>query len=543
MTAVGLALAALGAWWVRSLPGLVAVTGAFLLVATLADRLLAGRASAGARSWLYVGAFARLALPIGFATPFGLWGGGGGATAVFVEGELALGAPGLTARAAAAPEDALLGGVYLLVAAALFARWLLGRRALGRIVAATRPAYEAVRRLAPGCAVRVHPTQGPLVAGLWRAVIVLPERLVASAGEEAGRGALACVLAHERAHVARRDHLRAAFVQLVCIAAWPVLPLWLAARRLRTLMEMAADERALRARDGQGPGVRAYGEALVAIATGDPPARAHALAPSFGADLRARLVALRARPRWRRGAQAAAVIGAAALALACSTERSDEAPRAAEESAPVAQARVADPELVITDDGGLFLDGRRVTEESLVEELRPRLEETGRGTVLLRISETDKWRVVKIMSLTHEAGARRYAMLQALPVADVIPGLAQGPKGLDKDVVRKVVRRHIGEVKSCLEQELAARPDLGGRILVRFTVGGDGRVQAATIDESTLGSPAVETCVSAAVRTWEFPKPADGRPVEIAYPFSFMGKPVGDGAPKSSAGPGAPVAP
>jgi beta-lactamase regulating signal transducer with metallopeptidase domain len=145
-----------------------------------------------------------------------------------------------------------------------------------------------------------HERLGPLVAGLLRPRIVVPAVLADAPGAEA----LAWVLRHESAHIRRGDPLTSAAVQIVCILAWPVLPVWLAARRIRALMEQACDQRAVEGADGATR--RRYGELLLALAE-SPRALGPVLA--FGSPLRGRLRALAARRRWPIAAQTAVVAG------------------------------------------------------------------------------------------------------------------------------------------------------------------------------------------------------------------------------------------
>jgi TonB family protein len=101
----------------------------------------------------------------------------------------------------------------------------------------------------------------------------------------------------------------------------------------------------------------------------------------------------------------------------------------------------------------------------------------------------------------------------------VIPGAAILAGKLDKDVVRRVVRRHINEVKYCYEHALAVHPELAGRVVVRFTVASTGWVTDSKIVSSTIGSPDVDGCIAIAVRRWEFPGPEGGGEVTVTYPF------------------------
>ena len=90
---------------------------------------------------------------------------------------------------------------------------------------------------------------------------------------------------------------------------------------------------------------------------------------------------------------------------------------------------------------------------------------------------------------------------------------------LSKEVIRRVIGRHINEVKFCYEQGLTQRPDLQGRISVKFAIAPTGAVQFAGRAESTLENPKVDECIVQAVRRWIFPAPDGGGIVIVSYPF------------------------
>jgi TonB family protein len=110
---------------------------------------------------------------------------------------------------------------------------------------------------------------------------------------------------------------------------------------------------------------------------------------------------------------------------------------------------------------------------------------------------------------------------------DVIPGQANVRGSLDKEIIRRIIRRHINEVKYCYEQELTKKPNLGGRIMVQFTIAASGQVIASVLQNSTMGNARVENCTVQAVRRWEFPKPLGGGIVIVSYPFVLT--PAGTG--------------
>ncbi len=104
-------------------------------------------------------------------------------------------------------------------------------------------------------------------------------------------------------------------------------------------------------------------------------------------------------------------------------------------------------------------------------------------------------------------------------VPQVRSGGAEVRGSLSKEVIRRVVRRHINEVKFCYEQQLNSRPDLQGRVTTKFVISPTGSVQSAMVSASTLSNQEVESCIVRAVRRWTFPAPDGGGVVVVNYPF------------------------
>ncbi len=93
--------------------------------------------------------------------------------------------------------------------------------------------------------------------------------------------------------------------------------------------------------------------------------------------------------------------------------------------------------------------------------------------------------------------------------------------GADREIVRRVIRRHIEEVKECYEPELAITPTPTVRIALRFTIGPSGAVSDSETEDSNVKSPRFEECVLVATRRWQFPKPLGGGSVVVSYPIAF----------------------
>jgi TonB family protein len=90
---------------------------------------------------------------------------------------------------------------------------------------------------------------------------------------------------------------------------------------------------------------------------------------------------------------------------------------------------------------------------------------------------------------------------------------------MDKDIIRRIVRAHINEIRYCYNQGLAKDPALEGRVSIQFTIGPDGKVAVAVVQESTLSDAEVGQCMAKAVKRWTFPKPDGGGNVVVTYPF------------------------
>ncbi|MBX7191531.1 MAG: AgmX/PglI C-terminal domain-containing protein [Sandaracinaceae bacterium] len=108
---------------------------------------------------------------------------------------------------------------------------------------------------------------------------------------------------------------------------------------------------------------------------------------------------------------------------------------------------------------------------------------------------------------------------RAASVPRIRTGEADVRGSLSREVIRRVIRRHINEVRFCYEQELAQRPDLAGRVTVSFIISATGAVQTASVANTTLNNARVEGCVAQAVRRWTFPAPDGGGAVLVNYPF------------------------
>ncbi len=245
------------------------------------------------------------------------------------------------AAAAQEPDIHLLFIALWGMGALAYALWQFGaQRAFRmRLLATSRPAPQDLlaeattvswrRGYRRGFDLRVAADEtGPLVAGFFRPVIVVPACFATRLSSHERQMALA----HEFAHVARGD-LYAAFAATVLRALQWFNPVVHAAwRAFRADQEAACDALVLRRSTDDPKSSNVYAEALVKAARG--PAPTHALSIAF--DLKERLVlmktATRARPAARAAAICAVVVG---VAVSASYSHAEEKKAAAQETKTV----------------------------------------------------------------------------------------------------------------------------------------------------------------------------------------------------------------
>jgi serine/threonine protein kinase len=116
-------------------------------------------------------------------------------------------------------------------------------------------------------------------------------------------------------------------------------------------------------------------------------------------------------------------------------------------------------------------------------------------------------------------------------------GTPQIQGDLDKEIVRRYIRRYLSRISYCYEKELLRDPNLSGTVTVQFFIAPSGSV----IQSNGSGvDPGVASCVAGVIATIVFPKPTGGGGVKVTYPFTFH--PTDDGG-HADAQPKAPPAP
>jgi outer membrane biosynthesis protein TonB len=93
--------------------------------------------------------------------------------------------------------------------------------------------------------------------------------------------------------------------------------------------------------------------------------------------------------------------------------------------------------------------------------------------------------------------------------------------GLDREVIAQYIKTQLGQILYCYERQLSASPELYGKVAVKFTISGTGKVETQAINNTTLKNTSVEGCILNRIAQWKFPEPKGGTKVLVTYPFLF----------------------
>src|SRR5262249_58698292 len=92
---------------------------------------------------------------------------------------------------------------------------------------------------------------------------------------------------------------------------------------------------------------------------------------------------------------------------------------------------------------------------------------------------------------------------------------------LDTEDVEATLKDHFDDIRSCYQRAGKAQRYAGGRVMLRFIVGGDGIAQDVLVVESSLGNYDVERCLVEVGRRIAFHAPTGHKATTFEYPVEF----------------------
>jgi TonB family protein len=109
-----------------------------------------------------------------------------------------------------------------------------------------------------------------------------------------------------------------------------------------------------------------------------------------------------------------------------------------------------------------------------------------------------------------------------MPQVEVPPSaVCGGGACLDKELIRRVIRSHLGQVRYCHESQRDANPSLEVKVVITFHVASSGLVDDARVASTTANDAGLESCLLSRVRTWRFPTDARASSYVVTHPFIF----------------------
>ncbi len=112
--------------------------------------------------------------------------------------------------------------------------------------------------------------------------------------------------------------------------------------------------------------------------------------------------------------------------------------------------------------------------------------------------------------------------IKTVSISGKITGINAEVDGkMDQAKINAIIKSKQKALQDCYERELRRNPNLSGKIVVRFTIGEDGKVSDVRIESDNMGNPEVSDCILSRIRRWIFPKPDEGS-VTVSVPFVFV---------------------
>ena len=103
----------------------------------------------------------------------------------------------------------------------------------------------------------------------------------------------------------------------------------------------------------------------------------------------------------------------------------------------------------------------------------------------------------------------------------VVVGKPKVSGALDADIIRRVLKAHVGELASCYAPRLATNSKLRGRVEFEFMITGQGKVGTGASAWTNMDDAKLSKCLVGKIEALKFPKPRGGgiATVEVSAQF------------------------
>lgn len=91
------------------------------------------------------------------------------------------------------------------------------------------------------------------------------------------------------------------------------------------------------------------------------------------------------------------------------------------------------------------------------------------------------------------------------------------PPGLDRDIIRRLIRGKMAAVSACYNAGLERNPGLRGRVNVEFAIATTGKTTVRKTSSDLKNGADVEKCIGEVIASLDFPRTA--QETVVTYPF------------------------
>ncbi len=92
---------------------------------------------------------------------------------------------------------------------------------------------------------------------------------------------------------------------------------------------------------------------------------------------------------------------------------------------------------------------------------------------------------------------------------------------IDKEAIRRVIRRNRRAIKACYELALNRNKNLYGKLVLKWSIIEKGKAIKASVVSNTLNDREVANCIKRKLVTWRFPEPPANTEAVVTFPFVF----------------------
>ena len=92
---------------------------------------------------------------------------------------------------------------------------------------------------------------------------------------------------------------------------------------------------------------------------------------------------------------------------------------------------------------------------------------------------------------------------------------------IDKEAIRRVIRSHKREIRTCYERALNKNKNLYGKLVLKWSIVGRGKATKVKVVKNTLNDKTVANCIKRKLTTWNFPAPPENTEGVVTFPFVF----------------------